>query len=210
MDPNMAQGLAVMGAIAPGVPNLTPAQQALYQGAGVAGQMSYNRNTAVTAAQAGASQVTVNAGGGAPLPGAVPGLAIAAPANQYDAQWDAYGGVAVCCGWSDANGDGRPAISEMVGIKAAFGRGQTPHIIIRVLNAQGQQLAGQCTYTPKMSSALSQALIGGTKTVNANIATIGSNDFFWDLGHDIGPGQFNWTFYAGGRVIGSTQYTVSN
>ena len=60
MDPNMAQGLAIMGAVAPMAPGLTVAQQAAYQAAGVAGQTSYNRNTAITAAQQTGAAQTAN------------------------------------------------------------------------------------------------------------------------------------------------------
>lgn len=116
--------------------------------------------------------------------------------------------IVSCTSWDDYNGDGIFTTNEFANLnRQVYNVRENPRIVIKVKNSKGEKLKFKAVYTEKLSSALSQALLGGTKTQYGVLETIPSNDRTHEFIADH-PGTYKFDFYAGFRHLGTKTIQV--
>jgi len=118
--------------------------------------------------------------------------------------------VVSCTGFRDLNRNGILEDNEFFNLnRQSYFISENPKIVIKVKNAMGQKLRFDAKYTEKLSSVLSQALLGGTRRQSGILEIINSNNKIHTMSLDV-PGTFKFDFYAGNRYLGNKIIQVKN
>jgi hypothetical protein len=196
MTPQEAQALGILGAMTQVSPYATPGQRVLGAGLGTAAQMSHDMNVA----REGRSEVNVYGGD---VGRENQEEAVSIP-NELLGEF-----VITCNSWFDFNNDDKVQYNELKGVKDVFEEIEPIVTIVHVRNSYGKKLRCEAKYNPKLSSALSQMILGGFRTKTFTVREkIPSNDYIHSLHHDVGGGTFKFSFFVEDRFIGSSLYEV--